>query len=119
MEFLSNKLFLIAVTFISFLGAQILQRRTGIKFLNPILVSIVLMIIFLRSLGIDYETYRAGGEYIELWLKPAVVALGLPLYKQLSSIRKQLFSGSADGQAAIQHLLPPGRRSDPHGSLAL
>ncbi len=89
MEFLSNKLFLIAATFISFLGAQLLQRRTGIKLLNPILVSIIAMIIFLKSLGIDYETYKAGGEYIELWLKPAV-ALALPLYRQLSSIRKQL-----------------------------
>ena len=90
MEFLSNKLFLIAATFISFLGAQLLQRRTGIKLLNPILVSIIAMIIFLKSLGIDYETYKAGGEYIEQWLKPAVVALALPLYRQLSSIRKQL-----------------------------
>ena len=90
MEFLSNKLFLIAATFISFLGAQLLQRRTGIKLLNPILVSIIAMIIFLKSLGIDYETYKAGGEYIELCLKPAVVALALPLYRQLSSIRKQL-----------------------------
>ena len=61
MEFLSNKLFLIAATFISFLGAQLLQRRTGIKLLNPILVSIIAMIIFLNSLGIDYETYKAGG----------------------------------------------------------
>ena len=27
---------------------------------------------------------------IEFWLKPAVVALGVPLYKELSAIRKQL-----------------------------
>lgn len=90
MDFLTNKMFLIAVTFVSFIGAQYLQRRTGIKLLNPILVSIIVLIIFLKSIGIDYDTYKAGGEYIELWLKPAVVALGVPLYRQLSSIRKQL-----------------------------
>ncbi len=90
MDFLTNKIFLIAVTFVSFIGAQYLQRRTGIKLLNPILVSIIVLIIFLKSIGIDYDTYKAGGEYIELWLKPAVVALGVPLYRQLSSIRKQL-----------------------------
>ncbi len=50
----------------------------------------VAIIVFLKSIGIDYGTYKAGGEYIELWLKPAVVALGVPLYRQLSSIRKQL-----------------------------
>lgn len=90
MDFLTNKIFLIVVTFVSFIGAQYLQRRTGIKLLNPILVSIIVLIIFLKSIGIDYDTYKAGGEYIELWLKPAVVALGVPLYRQLSSIRKQL-----------------------------
>lgn len=90
MDFLSDKIFLIAITFVSFIGAQYLQRRTGIKLLNPILVSMVAIIVFLKSIGIDYETYKAGGEYIELWLKPAVVALGVPLYRQLSSIRKQL-----------------------------
>lgn len=90
MDFLTNKMFLIAVTFVSFIGAQYLQRRSGIKLLNPILVSIIVLIIFLKSIGIDYDTYKAGGEYIELWLKPAVVALGVPLYRQLSSIRKQL-----------------------------
>lgn len=89
MDFLTNQMFLIAVTFMSFIGAQLLQRRTGIKLLNPILVSITVMIVLLKSLNIDYTTYRAGGEYIEMWLKPAVVALGVPLYRQLSSIRKQ------------------------------
>ena len=90
MDFLSNEIFLIALTFIAFLGAQLLQRRFGVKLLNPILVSIIVLIVILSSAGIDYDTYRAGGKYIEFWLKPAVVALGLPLYKQLSTIKKQL-----------------------------
>ena len=90
MDFLSNEIFLIALAFIAFLGAQLLQRRFGVKLLNPILVSIIVLIVILSSAGIDYDTYRAGGKYIEFWLKPAVVALGLPLYKQLSTIKKQL-----------------------------
>ena len=90
MDFLSNEIFLIALTFIAFLGAKLLQRRFGVKLLNPILVSIIVLIVILSSAGIDYDTYRAGGKYIEFWLKPAVVALGLPLYKQLSTIKKQL-----------------------------
>ena len=48
------------------------------------------MICFLMMCDIDYGTYRAGGDYIDFWLKPAVVALGVPLYKQLSTIRRQL-----------------------------
>lgn len=89
-EFFENKLVLVALTFIVFLGAKLLQRRTGLTLLNPILVSVIVLISLLTALGIDYETYHAGGDYIELWLKPAVVALGVPLYRQLEQIKKQI-----------------------------
>ncbi len=88
MSFLDNKIFLISITFIAFLGAKLLQRRTGIALLNPILVSIIILVLFLTAFGIDYDSYLAGGEYIDFWLKPAVVALGVPLYRQLETIRK-------------------------------
>lgn len=90
MELLTNKYFLIALTFCVFVGSQVLQKRTGIKLLNPILISIAVLICILMSAGIDYETYSEGGEYIDFWLKPAVVALGVPLYRQLESIKKQM-----------------------------
>lgn len=90
MEFLTNKFFLIAVTFLFYIGAQLLQRRTGIRLLNPILLAISAIVCFLLLADIDYKDYQAGGEYIDFWLKPAVVALGYPLYKQLSAIKKQL-----------------------------
>lgn len=90
MDFLQNKIFLLALTFMVYGAAIFLQRRTGLRLLNPILVSITLLIILLSVAGIDYATYKASGEYIDLWLKPAVVALGVPLYRQLSTIRKQM-----------------------------
>lgn len=90
MEFLTNKYFLIALTFAVFVVSQYLQRRTGLKLLNPILVSITVLICFLLVTGVDYSAYREGGDYIDFWLKPAVVALGVPLYKQLETIRKQM-----------------------------
>ena len=90
MELLTNKYFLIALTFCIFVAAQILQKRTGIKLLNPILLSIIVLICLLMGLGIDYDTYNEGGKYIDFWLKPAVVALGVPLYRQLESIKKQM-----------------------------
>lgn len=90
MTFFSNKLFLLALTFVVFVLAQRLQRFTGQKLLNPILVSIAVLIGLLLLMGVDYGTYRAGGDYIDFWLKPAVVALGVPLYKQLGVIRKQM-----------------------------
>ena len=40
--------------------------------------------------GTGYSGYAAGGDLISFWLKPAVVALGVPLYRQLRSIRRQV-----------------------------
>ncbi len=90
MDFLTDKIFLIALTFASYLGAQYLQRRTGMRLLNPILVSIIVMICLLLCMDIHFETYQQAGIYIDMWLKPAVVALGVPLYKQLETIKKQM-----------------------------
>lgn len=90
MDFLTNKFFLIALTFAVYLGGRVLQRRTGVALLNPILTSIIVLIVILSVGGVDYETYAEGGEYIDFWLKPAVVALGVPLYRQLEAIKKQM-----------------------------
>ncbi len=90
MEYLENELFLLALTFGIFFVAVLLQKKTGLLILNPILLTIALLIVFLKFTGISYETYHKSGQIIEFWLKPAVVALGVPLYHQLEAIKKQL-----------------------------
>ena len=80
----------LALTFGIYQGAKMLQRRTGSILLNPILIAIGLMIAFLTACDIPYDTYHKSGQMIEFWLKPAVVALGVPLYLQLSQIKKQI-----------------------------
>ena len=90
MNFLSNPYFLLAITFGLFFLAKRLQKLTGLMLLNPILLTIALLIIFLKSAHVSYESYSEGGHLIEFWLRPAVVALGVPLYLQLETIKKQL-----------------------------
>lgn len=90
MTFLENKYFLIALTFIVYAIATFIRRRSGIALLNPILLSIIVLIAILCFNDISYDTYNQGGSLIDFWLKPAVVALGVPLYRQLEAIRKQL-----------------------------
>ena len=90
MSYLENEFFLLALTFAIFFFAKLLQKKTGLVLLNPILLTIALLIIFLKATNISYETYNQGGHLIEFWLKPAVVALGVPLYLQLETIKKQL-----------------------------
>ncbi|MCD7932236.1 MAG: LrgB family protein [Tannerellaceae bacterium] len=90
MDFLENKFFLIALTFSVYWISRLLQKKTGRVLLNPILLTIAVLITFLQFAGISYEVYDEGGKWIEFWLKPAVVALGVPLYLQLEAIKRQL-----------------------------
>lgn len=90
MEYLESNFFMIALTFGVYFLAKLLQARTGWVFLNPILLSILFLIGFLKLTGITYETYAESASIIDFWLKPAIVALGVPLYLQLKSIRRQL-----------------------------
>ena len=89
MEILQNNLVMLALTFGIFYGARQFQKWTGWIVLNPILVTIAVLIVLLKLTGISYETYSQAGGYIEFWLKPAIVALGVPLYQNLGQIRRQ------------------------------
>lgn len=89
-EYLSNDYFLLTLTFGVYFLAKLVRKLLGLPLFNPILVSIAFLIIFLRVADVDYEEYRVSGAKIDFWLKPAVVALGVPLYKQLSSIRQEI-----------------------------
>ena len=85
-DIISSEYFMLALTFGVFYAAKTLQRRLGWVLFNPILIAIAIIIVFLLAMDIPYETYHEGAKLIEFWLKPAVVALGVPLYLQLSSI---------------------------------
>ena len=89
MEILENNLVLLALTFGIYYLARQFQKWTGWIVLNPILITIIVLILFLQLTGISYDTYQQAGGYIEFWLKPAIVALGVPLYQHLSQIRRQ------------------------------
>ena len=90
MEFLENDFLLLTLTFGVFFLAKYIQKRTGWVVFNPILVTIAVLIFFLKVTGVSYESYNRSGVLISFWLKPAVVALGVPLYLQLEMIKKQL-----------------------------
>ncbi|MBD5259217.1 MAG: LrgB family protein [Bacteroides sp.] len=89
MEFLESNVLLISLTFLTYWGALRLQKLTGLLVLNPVLITILVIIGYLKLLGVTYDTYYDSGRMIEFWLKPAIVALGVPLYLQMKQIRRQ------------------------------
>lgn len=73
------------------IGAFI-KKKTKLSLFNPLLISIILVIVFLLIFDIDYESYNAGAKYISYLLTPATVSLAIPLYQQLHLLKKNLFA---------------------------
>lgn len=90
MKLISEPYMLLTITVGIYWLTKYLQNKTNSVLLNPILLTIIAVIIILESTGITYETYHEAGKYIEFFLKPSIVALGVPLYLQLGKIKKQV-----------------------------
>ncbi|MFC3396005.1 CidB/LrgB family autolysis modulator [Brenneria rubrifaciens] len=75
------------LTLCVFFAARKLAIWTKIPLLNPLLISMVIIIPLLLLLHIPYDRYFKGSEVLNDLLQPAVVALAFPLYEQLHQIR--------------------------------
>lgn len=65
-----------------------LRKKTGLAIMNPLLISIVLVIAFLYLTGVSYQTYAVGADSISFLLTPATICLAVPLYEQFSLLKK-------------------------------
>ncbi len=75
------------VTIVVFFATREISKRANHPLLNPLLLSIAVLIPLLLLLGIPFKTYYADNQSISFLLQPAVVALAYPLYEQLPQIR--------------------------------
>jgi predicted murein hydrolase (TIGR00659 family) len=78
-----------ALTFIVYAAALGLYKKCKFFLLHPVLVSIAVIIPLLRIAGVSYEEYERGGVFITSLLPPAVVALGISLYREFAKIRRE------------------------------
>lgn len=76
------------LSLVVYVAARRLYRRVPTPLLVPVLVTIVVMILILQFSGTDFETYMEGGRLISFFLGPSVVALGLPLFRNLQRMRR-------------------------------
>ncbi len=70
--------------------AKALHRRTRIALLHPVLVTFLVLILLLRSAGVDYAAYREATQLLDFGLGLSVVALGYLMYEQLDRMRGRL-----------------------------
>ena len=66
------------------------QRKWKLAILNPLLISIILVIGFLVLFHVDYDSYNNSAQYLSYLLTPATVFLAIPLYLQLDLLKKNI-----------------------------
>lgn len=78
------------LTVICYWLTRMLYQKYSNPFLNPLLISMILLMLLIHFGHFSLPEYRQGTWIIDWLLKPAVVALALPLYQQMVHIRSQL-----------------------------
>lgn len=90
MNWSQNEWLMVAITLVIYRLALWIQQRSGILLLNPTLLSILFILAGLKGLNLEYKDFEKGTHPLFFMLKPAIVALGVPLYLYWDSLRKQL-----------------------------
>ena len=68
----------------------ILKKKFKLAIFNPLLIAIICVMGILVIFHVDYDSYYEGGKYISYLLTPATVCLAVPLYEQLTLLKKNL-----------------------------
>ena len=99
----------LGLTLAMFAAARYVSARNKEHpFANPVLVSVIAIIALLSISRTPYEQYFAGAQFIHFLLGPAVVALAVPLVRNLGKVRRSALAtvativvGSTSGALSI------------------
>lgn len=86
-ELINSPLVHVCLTLIVFILSKKLQQKYKTPLLNPILITIGVVIAFLLITDTSYEDYESNTQIISFWLAPSVIALGYALYSFLEEIK--------------------------------
>ena len=93
MSFLQESLYFgFVISLAAYLAGVWIKKKVGWAILNPLLVSVVIVIAVLKLLHVDYASYNNSAKYISYLLTPSTVCLAIPLDKQLELLKKNFLS---------------------------
>lgn len=80
----------VVISLISYEIGLFLKKKLKLGIFNPLLISIVLVIIFLMVFHVDYDSYNSSAKYLSYLLTPATVCLAIPLYQQMELLKRNI-----------------------------
>lgn len=93
----------VVISLLAYFLGDAMKRKWKLAIFNPLLISIVLVIVFLLLFGVDYQAYYGSAKYLSYLLTPATVSLAIPVYQKLSLLKKHaaaIFIGVLSGVLA-------------------
>ena len=92
MEITEKPIFGITITLITYLFGVWVNKKTKSVFLNPLLISSLIIIAFLLVFKIPLENYQKGADFIQMLIAPATTALALSMYKNIETIKENFLA---------------------------
>lgn len=84
----SSVFFGVFICILTYAIGDLIKRKFKWALFNPLLISVVLIIILLKVFNIKYDTFLSGAKYLSYLLTPATVCLAIPLYEQIDKLKK-------------------------------
>lgn len=92
----TNPLLSLTMTLIAYQVALAIHRRAGsTALLNPVFLTVVMVVTVLEVTGTSYQAYFQGAQFIHFLLGPATVSLAIPLYRQFDRVRRSAIAIAA------------------------
>lgn len=92
-DFCNNSVYFgVAISLIGYVIGVQLKKKFKLAILNPLLISIIFVIGVVLIFKLDYPSYKKQADMLNYLLTPATIALAIPLYQQLSLLKKNLLA---------------------------
>lgn len=98
----------VVISIIGYGLGVLIRNKTGIGIFNPLLISIIFVMVILSVFHIDYRDYNSSAKYLSYLLTPATVSLAIPLYLHIGRLRRNwvgiavgLLSGSITSMGSV------------------
>lgn len=89
-DLLSIGILPLLITFIAYQIGLFCQKKLKLAIVNPILISVVLILGSLTIVGLSNTDYQAGMTKFSWLLTPATVCLAIPMYQHFQTLRRNL-----------------------------
>ncbi len=81
----------LTITLVAYsIGFWLYQKTDRNPVCNPVVIAIALIAMLLKITGTPYATYFEGAQFVHFLLGPATVALAVPLFRQLETLKRAL-----------------------------